>query len=106
MRLPVRKILTIGFLGAFHATLEALGQSVALVDLAIVFFLGNTVAALIPTPGGIGAVEIALSTALTGVGINPAVALSAAIIYRFITFWIRIPMGYFAMKYLERKGEL
>ena len=99
-------ILTIGFLGAFHATLEALGQSVALVDLAIVFFLGNTVAALIPTPGGIGAVEIALSTALTGVGINPAVALSAAIIYRFITFWIRIPMGFFAMKYLERKGEL
>lgn len=99
-------ILTVGFLGAFHATLEALGQSVALVDLAVVFFLGNTVAAIIPTPGGIGAAEIALSTALAGVGINPAVALSAALIYRFITFWIRIPMGFFAMRYLERKGEL
>jgi uncharacterized protein (TIRG00374 family) len=72
----------------------------------VVFFLGNTVGALIPTPGGIGAVEIALSTALTAAGVNPAVALSAALVYRFITFWIRIPMGFFAMKYLERKGEL
>jgi uncharacterized membrane protein YbhN (UPF0104 family) len=99
-------VLTLGFIGAFHATLEALGQDVALVDLAVVFFLGNTVGALIPTPGGIGAVEIALSTALTAAGVNPAVALSAALVYRFITFWIRIPMGFFAMKYLERKGEL
>jgi len=99
-------ILTVGFIGAFHATLEALGQSIPLVDLAVVFFLGNTVGALIPTPGGIGAVDIALSTALAGAGVNPAVAISAALVYRFITFWLRIPMGFFAMKYLERKGEL
>jgi len=99
-------VLTLGFIGAFHATLEALGQSVPVVDLAVVFFLGNTVGALVPTPGGIGAVDLALAGALGGAGVNPAVALSAALVYRFITFWIRIPMGFFAMKYLERKGEL
>jgi len=99
-------ILTIGYVGAFHASLEAFGQNVAIVDLAIVFFLGNTVGAIVPTPGGLGAVEAALTAALTGIGINGAVALSAVLIYRLITYWLRVPLGFFAMKYLERKGEL
>ena len=99
-------LLTIGYVGAFHSVLEAFGQSVALVDLAIVFFLGNTVGAIIPTPGGIGAIEVALSTALAGAGVNAAVALSAVIVYRFITYWLRIPLGFVSMRYLERKGEL
>ena len=100
-------ILTIGYLGAFHASLEAFGQSIDLIDLAVVFFLGNTVGAIVPTPGGLGAVEAALTGALsTGTGVLPAVALSVVLVYRLITYWLRIPLGFAAMKYLERKGEL
>ncbi len=99
-------ILTIGYVGAFHASLAAFGQNVPLLELAVVFFVGNTVGALVPTPGGLFAVEIALSTALQGVGLSQAVALSAVIVYRFITYWLRIPLGFASMRYLERKGEL
>jgi len=99
-------ILTIGYVGAFHASLEAFGQNVAIIDLAIVFFLGNTVGAIVPTPGGIGAIEVALTTALSGVGVSSAVALSAVLIYRLVTYWLPVPLGYVAMKYLEKKGEL
>ena len=99
-------ILTIGYVGAFHASLEAFGQSIDLIDLTVVFFVGNTVGAIVPTPGGVGAVEIALTTALSGVSVLPAVALSVVLVYRLITYWLRIPLGYAAMKYLERKGEL
>jgi uncharacterized membrane protein YbhN (UPF0104 family) len=99
-------LLTIGYVGAFHASLEAFGQDVAIIDLAVVFFLGNTVGAIVPTPGGIGAIEVALTTALAGVGVNNAVALSAVLIYRLSTYWLPVPLGYVSMKYLERKGEL
>jgi uncharacterized protein (TIRG00374 family) len=99
-------LLTLGYLGAFYAVLEGFGLSVPVVDLAVVFFVGNTVGAIVPTPGGIGAIDLALSGALTGIGIPGGLALTAVLIYRFITFWLRVPMGYAAMKYLERKGEL
>ncbi len=99
-------LLTIGFVGAFHATLSAFGQELALIDLAVLFFVGNAVGALVPTPGGLGAVEIALTTGLTGAGIPAAVAGAVVLVYRLLTYWARIPLGYAAMKFLQRKGEL
>ncbi|WP_062524237.1 lysylphosphatidylglycerol synthase transmembrane domain-containing protein [Demequina rhizosphaerae] len=99
-------LLTIGFVGAFQSSLLAFGQDLAVIDVAVLFFVGNAVGAAVPTPGGLGAVEIALTTGLTGAGLPYAVALSAVLVYRLLTYWLRIPLGYFAMKYLERNGEL
>jgi uncharacterized protein (TIRG00374 family) len=99
-------LLTVAFVGTLHATLEAFGQDLPLVSVAIVLLLGNAVAAAIPTPGGIGTVDFALIAALSGAGVPPGVAPSVAIVYRVIAYWIRIPMGFVAMKYLQRKGEL
>ena len=99
-------LLTVGYVGAFHSVLEGFGMDIALIDLAIVFFVGNTVGAIIPTPGGLGAIELALAGALTATGVPQALSLTAVLIYRFITYWLRVPLGYGALKYLERKGEL
>jgi len=99
-------LLTVGYVGAFYAVLEGFGQDIAIIDLAVVFFIGNAVGAIIPTPGGVGPIELALTSALTGIGIPYGLAFSAVLIYRFITYWLRVPLGYAAMKYLERKGEL
>ncbi|MDN4477864.1 lysylphosphatidylglycerol synthase transmembrane domain-containing protein [Demequina sp. SYSU T00039] len=99
-------LLTVGFVGAFHASLMAFGQDMAIIDLAVLFFVGNAVGAAVPTPGGLGAVELALTTGLTGSGMPYALALSAVLIYRLLSYWLRIPLGYVAMKYLEGKGEL
>ncbi|WP_062467506.1 lysylphosphatidylglycerol synthase transmembrane domain-containing protein [Demequina maris] len=99
-------LLTIGFVGAFQSSLLAFGEDLAVIDVAVLFFVGNAVGAAVPTPGGLGAVEIALTTGLTGAGLPYAVALSAVLVYRLLTYWLRIPLGYVAMKYLERKGEL
>ncbi|MDN4475143.1 lysylphosphatidylglycerol synthase transmembrane domain-containing protein [Demequina sp. SYSU T00192] len=99
-------LLTVGFVGAFQSSLLAFGENFAIIDVAVLFFVGNAVGAAVPTPGGLGAVEIALTTGLTGAGLPYAVALSAVLVYRLLTYWLRIPLGYVAMKYLERKGEL
>jgi uncharacterized membrane protein YbhN (UPF0104 family) len=99
-------LLTVGFVGAFHASLSAFGRELPLIDLAVLFFVGNAVGAAVPTPGGLGAVELALTTGLTGAGLPYALALSVVLVYRLLTYWLRIPLGYVAMKYLERTGEL
>jgi len=96
-------LMTVGYIGAFYASLEAFGQSVAILDLAIVFFIGNAIGSIIPTPGGVGPVEAALIAALGPVGVPAGVAVSAVIIYRVITHFMNIPLGFAAMKYLERK---
>jgi len=99
-------LLTVGFVGAFHASLSAFGREMPIIDVAVLFFVGNAVGAAVPTPGGLGAVELALTTGLVGAGVPQPVAISAVLVYRLLTYWLRIPLGYVAMKYLERKGEL
>ena len=99
-------IQTIAFVGAFYSTLQAFGQDMPIIDVAVVFFLSNAVGAAVPTPGGLGAVELALAAGLTSAGISGAVVAPVVVIYRFITYWIRIPMGYAAMQWLQRKGEI
>ncbi|SEJ58978.1 lysylphosphatidylglycerol synthase transmembrane domain-containing protein [Demequina mangrovi] len=99
-------ILTIGFVGAFQSSLLAFGQEMAIIDVAVLFFVSNAVGTAVPTPGGVGAVEAALTAGLVSVGVPGSVAFSVALVYRLLTYWLRIPLGYVAMKFLERKGEL
>lgn len=97
---------TSAFVGAFYCTLKAFGVDMAIVDVAVVFFLSNAVGAAVPTPGGVGAVELALGAGLSSAGIPAAVIAPIVVIYRLITYWIRIPMGYGALRWLQRKGEI
>jgi uncharacterized protein (TIRG00374 family) len=99
-------LLTVAYVGAFHAVLTAFGRDMPLIDVAVLFLLGNAVGAIVPTPGGLGAVEAALIAGLTAAGISGAVATSIVVIYRAITYWARIPLGYFAMKFMQKTGEL
>lgn len=99
-------LVTVGFLAAFAATLHALGQSVPLTMLSIVYLTGNTVGSAVPTPGGIGTVELALSAGLRTAGLGTAAAASSAVLFRLLTFWLRVPLGWAALRYLQRKEAL
>ncbi|GMA35825.1 lysylphosphatidylglycerol synthase transmembrane domain-containing protein [Demequina litorisediminis] len=99
-------IQTVAFVGTFYCTLEAFGQDLAIIDVTILFFLSNAVGAVVPTPGGLGAVEASLIAGLTGAGVPLPVATPVVLIYRFITYWLRIPLGYVAMNWMTRKGEM
>jgi uncharacterized membrane protein YbhN (UPF0104 family) len=45
------------------------------------------------TPGGAGAAELTIFTCLTAAGVEPAKALAGALLYRFFTFLLEIPVG-------------
>ncbi len=99
-------IMTLGYVLAFDAALEAFGRSLGIVDVAVIYLVGNTLGALIPTPGGIGGVEGALTAGLTAAGVPAAIALSVTMLYRVVSYWGRVPIGWVAMRYLEKKGDL
>ncbi|MBE1877978.1 lysylphosphatidylglycerol synthase transmembrane domain-containing protein [Myceligenerans pegani] len=99
-------VMTLGYALTFDACLRALGESLPLVDVALVYLVGNALGALLPTPGGLGGVEGAMTAGLAAAGLSPALAVSGALLYRVVTYWGRIPLGWVAMRYLERKGDL
>ncbi|HWB36830.1 MAG TPA: flippase-like domain-containing protein, partial [Rugosimonospora sp.] len=100
-------VTTLGYVLAFDASLHGLGQHVSLVQVAIVYLAGTTLGSLVPTPGGVGTVEAALAAGLgTVAGINPGVAFSVAVLFRVLTYWLRIPLGWVAMRHLQRVGEI
>ncbi len=100
-------LMTLGFIFAFDASLAAFGQEASLIQVALVYLAGNTAGALIPTPGGMGTIELALAGALTTTtGINAGIATSVAVLFRVATYWLRIPLGWVAMRVLQKTGEL
>jgi uncharacterized membrane protein YbhN (UPF0104 family) len=100
-------IVTLGFAGTLSAAVSASGGSGSLILLTLVVVGSSAVAGAVPVPGGIGAVEAALLTGLvTVVGLDAPVALSAALLYRLVTFWARVPIGWVALVLLRRSGDL
>jgi glycosyltransferase 2 family protein len=86
----------------FWVALLAFGHASNPIETMFVFLLANTLGSAAPTPGGLGAIEAALTFAFTSVGVPPAVALSATLLYRVCFYWLRIPLGALAMKWLDR----
>lgn len=96
-------IQSVGFVATFGFALASLGYSLPVVTLALTFLISNTVGSVVPSPGGIGPVEAALTGGLAVAGIPYSVALSTAVIYRLLTFWGPVPFGWFALRYLQKR---
>ena len=99
--------MTLGYVFAFQASLLAFGQHLTIVQIALIYLAGNAIGATVPTPGGVGTVEATLIAILSSIGgINPGIAASVTVLFRVLTYWLRIPIGWASMLYLQRKGEL
>jgi glycosyltransferase 2 family protein len=92
------------------ASVRALGvHNVPLASIAVVYLVGNAAATFIPTPGGIGAVETALTGTLTlvlGGGVSTATAFAAVLLFRTVTFWLPVAAGWLSLHYLQRRDAL
>ncbi len=97
-------LMNIGFVGAFWASLKAMGGSLNLVTLSITYLASNSLGSVVPSPGGIGPVEAALTGGLQVAGIAVSIALPTAIIYRLVTFYGRAPFGWVALKIMQKRN--
>ena len=98
-----------GYVMAFQASVWALGIPLSFPVVVVIYLAGNTVGALVPTPGGVGAVEAAFAAGLAAAmpdGSTLPLAMTVAVLFRIVTYWVRIPVGWMAMRLLERQGNL
>lgn len=87
---------------AFWCALNAFGYTANPIETTFVFLIANTLGSAVPTPGGLGAIEAALSLAFSGIGVPSSIALSATLLFRVMTYWLRIPLGALAMQWLNK----
>ncbi len=100
-------LLTFGYILCLDASVRAVGSHAQFFPLAVVYLTGSALGSIVPTPGGIGAIELALSGGLSTIAHVPlAYATSAVLLFRLLTFWLPIPIGWVATNYLQRKGAL
>ncbi|MCI3222195.1 lysylphosphatidylglycerol synthase transmembrane domain-containing protein [Streptomyces sp. NP-1717] len=76
-------------------------------SVAVIFLAGNALGSAAPTPGGVGAVETALTVGLVVTGGVPSeVAVPAVLLYRALTLWLPVLPGWICFNHLTRKGAL
>jgi len=99
-------LLSLAYILCLAACVAAFGRSVPFAKIGFVYLTGSALGSIIPTPGGLGAVEAALTAGLTAAGVPGAVAVSAVLLFRLLTFWLPVPFGWAAMNFLERRQDL
>jgi len=99
-------LLNLAYIGVLAACVKAFGGDLSLPLVAVVYLAGATIGQAAPTPGGLGAVEAALSAGLTAAGLDGGIAVSAVLMYRLVTFWLPTVPGYWCFTWLTRKGAL
>lgn len=97
---------TLSLVACFYASVRALGAEPNFAALAVVQMVGNTVGMAVPTPGGLGAVEAALTAGLSTIGVATAVAVPAVLLFRLVSFWAPILPGWILWTQLQRRNIL
>ena len=99
-------LVTLAYIGGFEAAVRAFGGGPGIVEIGAVYLGAATIAAVAPTPGGLGAIEAALIAGLTGIGVASGPAVSAVLTYRLATYWLPVVPGWLSWRYLQRRGHV
>jgi glycosyltransferase 2 family protein len=94
---------TLGAALALWTSVEAFGGGTTFVTVTIVTMIGGTLASSAPTPGGVGAVEAALIGGLAAFGVPAAVGVPSVLLYRVLTCWLPVFIGWPVMRWLTEK---
>lgn len=98
--------LNFAYVAALWCSVHAFDGGVSFAGVAVVYLAGAAIASAAPTPGGLGAIEVALSTGLAAGGMASAAAISAVLLFRLATFWLPVPVGWVAVQVLQGRGAL
>ena len=99
-------LLDLSFVAALTCATRAFGATPPIAAVAVVYFAGAIIGSAVPTPGGLGGVEAALSAGLVAVGLDASVAVSSVVLFRLCTYWLPIPFGWASLNYLQRAAAI
>jgi uncharacterized protein (TIRG00374 family) len=96
--------LTIAHIAVLYGILRALDAQPPFLAVAAGYLLATTVAALVPSPGGIGGLDACLGMLLYGSGITSPTAVAAVLAYRLLTSWLALVPSAVTLNALVRRG--
>jgi uncharacterized membrane protein YbhN (UPF0104 family) len=96
--------LTVLHVAGFVCCVHAVGGDGSVLALTAVYLGAASAGSLIPTPGGVGAVETAMISGLVAAGLSAQTATAAALLSRLVTVWLPAVPGLFALRSLRREG--
>jgi len=99
-------LLDMSFVAALTSATRAFGATPSIAAVGVVYFAGAIIGSAVPTPGGLGGVEAALSAGLVAVGLDASVAVSSVVLFRLCTYWLPIPFGWASLNYLQRAAAI
>jgi uncharacterized membrane protein YbhN (UPF0104 family) len=85
------------------AVLRSLGVVVTVGTAVVVYLVVSSLSAVVPSPGGLGALDVTLLAGLAAVGVSSAAALGAVVGYRLITVWLPLVPSAFVLAVLLRR---
>ncbi|MGV9712961.1 lysylphosphatidylglycerol synthase domain-containing protein [Gordonia sp. NPDC003424] len=97
---------TLGAALALWASVNAFGGETSFISVTVVTMVGGTLASAAPTPGGVGAVEAALIGGLAAFGVPSAIAVPSVLLYRILTCWLPVLIGWPVMRWLTRNNMI
>ncbi|HET8787358.1 MAG TPA: lysylphosphatidylglycerol synthase transmembrane domain-containing protein, partial [Actinomycetes bacterium] len=86
--------------------LRAFGHHATLAELILVNTLASLFAGFMPVPGGMGVAEAAYTAGLVALGVPNAPAMSTAIAFRMVTYYLPPVWGAVAMRWLRQHAYL
>ena len=84
--------------------LAAFGESASLSQLILVNTFVSLFAGMLPVPGGVGVAEAGYTFGLQAIGVPSAIAVSTAIAFRLVTFYLPPLWCSLAMRWLRRNA--
>jgi uncharacterized protein (TIRG00374 family) len=93
---------TLGAALALWASVVAFGGGTTFVTVTVVTMIGGTLASAAPTPGGVGAVEAALIGGLAAFGLPASIAVPSVLLYRVLTCWLPVFLGWPTLRWLTK----
>lgn len=91
-------------LSSFWLSALAFGVDMSFPKAGALYMIANTVGSAVPSPGGVGGIEAALTAALISFGVDGGTAAGIVLFFRVLTFWLPTLPGYGFLQYTQRKG--
>ena len=86
--------------------LRAFGHHATMAELILVNSIADLLAGFMPVPGGMGVAEAAYTAGLVALGVPSAAAVSTAIAFRMVTYYLPPIWGAIAMRWLRQHAYL
>lgn len=100
-------LVSMTFVVSLYCCVRALGARPRFSAVAVAFLAGNALGSAVPTPGGLLAVEGAISGVLSQTtGLDSGTAVAAVLLFRLLTFLIPVLPGWAALHRLQRHDAL